>query len=271
MKLLSVFQILGLAWFLAITSMAQAGTPDLAPIFSAKLGSGETFESHLRQIQALKTQNGKSLQSWDRDATQMRTSLQHTDVNSIPVWNVKTSLQDVFNLVRDYRFLNDAYHRGFLRRESWLYPDDGCHVRAEIMAQLLMNSKYPAPAKVFIFGNLVARTDNHPNGYVHWWFHVADAYRVGREVLVLDPAIDIYHPLPMREWITRTGAPGNLSISVCSAGTYKPTDPCQSAPAASGRTAFSEQQVFLAQEWNRMIELGRDASRVLGNEPPWLE
>jgi hypothetical protein len=254
----------------ALPSFAASSQPNLTPAMSAKRAPNETFESRWQQIKALDLLNGRHIQGEEYNAEQTRTLPSHANINAIPVWKEHVTLQEVFKRIRDKRFLKDVYHPGFLRRASWLFPDDGCHVRAEISAQLLINSKFTPPAKIFIFGNLRAHTDNSPTGYVTWWFHVANAYRVDGQVMILDPSLEIHRPLTLAEWIIESGAPSNLSISVCSAGTYLPTDPCQTPPASSGSTAFSEQQPFLAQEWDRMAELGRNPRKVLGDQPPWL-
>jgi len=54
----------------------------------------------------------------------------------------------------------------------FLYPDDGCWVRAHEMSRLMLASAV-IPSKVWIYGNLRVSTRNSPSCSVSWWYHVA--------------------------------------------------------------------------------------------------
>ncbi len=84
---------------------------------------------------------------------------------------------------------------------SFLYPDNGCWIRAHIMCHLMMEgvpdpntSPHEDPEKIWIyFGSGSVPTANHPNCQVGWGWHVAPTLQViqpgGNETWVIDPSI----------------------------------------------------------------------------------
>src|SRR5262249_55884365 len=72
------------------------------------------------------------------------------DAARVPSWSA-SDLAAVFAQVRDARVLRDDAHPDRPRRPTFLYPDDGCYARAEVMAREVAAPLAP-PAKVFIFG-----------------------------------------------------------------------------------------------------------------------
>ncbi|MGK5083557.1 protein-glutamine glutaminase family protein [Bdellovibrionota bacterium FG-1] len=187
------------------------------------------------------------------------------------------ALQAVCAWVRETRFLNspeqDGAPSGFLRRPSWLYPDDGCWARAALAANRMETRHLPAPKKLFVFGDLELKTDNSPSGKVWWWYHIAPVYRTGsglESVRVIDPSIDPSEPLTLAVWAQRqSGDPGTLLFASCEKDTYEPGDSCLSPMAIDPDVIAWEEQDFLRLEWDRQIELGRDPLVALGDQPPW--
>jgi Glutaminase len=103
---------------------------------------------------------------------------------------------------------------------SFLYPDDGCWIRAHIMCHLMraggpnLTANPPEdPEKVWIHAStgLVAPTANHPDCQVEWGWHVAPTLVVtlpsGNEKQVIDPSLS---PAPESKaaWKSRQGDPG---------------------------------------------------------------
>lgn len=102
----------------------------------------------------------------------------------------------------------------------FLYPDDGCWIRAHMMCHLMRaggpdtTADPPEdPEKVWIdFGYLhTVQTANHPDCHVKWRWHVAPTLLVslptGDEKQVIDPSLS---PAPESEaaWKNRQGEPG---------------------------------------------------------------
>jgi hypothetical protein len=126
----------------------------------------------------------------------------------------ESDLQASFEMVREEKFFTDEVARQ--RRATWLYPDDGCFVRATVadslIAKVLQSPASPAvsTAKIFAFGNPQVRTTNSPIGTVEWWYHVAAISKVTKatsggpqdEYYVYDPAIDPQAPIPVKAWLS---------------------------------------------------------------------
>jgi hypothetical protein len=113
----------------------------------------------------------------------------------------------------------------------FLYPDNGCWIRAHKMCYL-MTDVGEDPEKVWIRGNLVVPTPNHPDCMVSWWYHVAPILTLdtpGNPKTVIDPSVS---PAAESEttWKNRQGDP-NATLQETAWTQYGP----------SGGTA-SEQQ-----------------------------
>ncbi len=89
---------------------------------------------------------------------------------------------------------------------------DGCYARAHEMAQIL-DSKQVVSAKVFVTGDLKARSVTEPTGYAYWRYHVAPVVLVLNEnrphdkqpkaalrAWVFDPGL-FDRPTPIQDWI----------------------------------------------------------------------
>ncbi|MDZ4084233.1 MAG: protein-glutamine glutaminase family protein [Bdellovibrionales bacterium] len=198
----------------------------------------------------------------------------------------EADLQASFEMVREEKFFTDEVSRK--RRATWLYPDDGCFVRATVADGLIAKLLQPPPApttavptaKIFAFGNLRVQTANSPSGEVEWWYHVAAIAKVktsgaADEYYVYDPAISPKAPMPVKEWLTTMVGPNlkNIEIAICAGGAYDPYSHCEandpSTRQYSLERAHREAHQFLPEEWDRLEVLGRDPNLELGSNPPW--
>jgi hypothetical protein len=189
-------------------------------------------------------------------------------ISEIPSLGSYQELVNQFQFIRDSYFVKAGYTP---RRLTWLYPDDGCYARAELAAEHLVDHQAVTPKKVFAFGELHAATNNSPNGWVEWWYHVAVVYRVDNTAYVLDPALNPHAPLTLAQWGQAIGdGKTAVNYSICSKDAFDPDSACVKPPKIDEQMAEHEQEVFLPEEWNRLLELGRDPEKELGNQPPWL-
>jgi hypothetical protein len=188
------------------------------------------------------------------------------EVSALPDWKDTGALQKGFVSVRDDRFLpGPDGSPGPARRIPWQYPDDGCFTRAEAAAERLSQTGYPRPKKLYVFGALAVQTPNAAGGTVRWWYHVAAAVRVGPDAYVIDPAIEPGAPLKLGEWIARmTGDPTEPRLAICGSSAYDAYSACHgSDPAYAREEAQADLPTLLESEWSRLLELGRDPSRIL--------
>lgn len=179
-------------------------------------------------------------------------------------------LMKEFEYIRDTRFMTNQ-NLAFHRRLSWMYPEDGCYVRADLASYFAQAKSYVKPKKLFAFGNLKVETKNSVSGFVGWWYHVVLTYRVGDQPYVLDPAIEPTRPLTIVEWGERMGATQDRKIdfAICSAGSYHPYSDCRNAVAKDFPEIESTQLTFLEFEYDRIKELNRNPEEELGENPPW--
>jgi hypothetical protein len=196
--------------------------------------------------------------------------LRELDESTIPVWPNFQEIVTGFEMLRDFRFLNQPTNRKFLRRETWLYPDDGCFARATLARRNLQDWNFKETKKLFAFGNLTVQTANAQRGQVSWWYHVVPVAMVGRRSYVFDPAIEPSQPLSLEDWVGRMGgAAADIKLAVCDGGTYVPSDSCRGPSASAESSALDDQISFLDQEWKRLLLLQRQPEKELGETPPW--
>ncbi len=185
-------------------------------------------------------------------------------------WDSMQTMTERFKRVRDERWLEQTYRPGFLRRISWIYPDDGCFARAGLAIFNFAKWAIQVPGKIFAFGDLSVQTANSPFGNVSWWYHVAPVVEVLGEKYVLDPAIEPGMPLPIADWISRmSNRPSSVQVAICGSGSYDPSDLCDKDTDGVESTAQADQPYYLDNEWDRLIELHRDPNQELGDNPPW--
>lgn len=173
--------------------------------------------------------------------------------------------------VRNSRFINDPEVANFKRRLSWLYPDDGCFMRAEWMARLL-NSKARLSwvNKLFVFGDLEVKTPNHPQGIVRWWYHVVAAMSFNHQIYVYDPAINPKEPMLLEAWSALLGKDTSIfKFSICKSGTFGPSNDCDTLQLISDPSLLGYTNTYLKAERARLVEMGRDPVKELGDNPPW--
>jgi hypothetical protein len=215
-----------------------------------------------------------------------RNQLLHT----IETWPNYTVIKTNFEKLRDIRYFRDESNPNFLRRISWLYPDDGCWTRAAAVIKDLFGpfknpvNNYARPTKIFAFGNLCVNSSNAPEGMVTWWYHTAPVIRDAEtnQSYVLDPAVNPYKPMPTEQWMEAissqsgacSGSGGNIStFNVCNGYGVGPYDICQNPRItfANETNAMFGQSTYRYYERSRQLELGRDANKVLGDLPPWID
>ena len=180
-------------------------------------------------------------------------------------------LRSSFLSIRDMRYMpSEQGPQGFLRRNSWLYPDDGCWARAAMMKDNISKLALPAPHKVFAFGNLSVMTSNSPSGTVSWWYHVVPIARVGNMAYVYDPSIDPREPLTLLRWLELMGGDAaDIRIAVCDPRTFTPSSDCSAPNPEEEQQSASVQKLYLSYEWDRLLEMKRDPIKELGDAPPW--
>ncbi|CAN5480606.1 hypothetical protein BH10BDE1_BH10BDE1_24510 [soil metagenome] len=184
-----------------------------------------------------------------------------------------TVMQTSFEFARDEKAHTDENLRA--RRATWLYPDDGCFVRAVMAADFIAKKSNVKPMKIFAFDNLTVKTANSPSGEVEWWYHVAaitkvvDAASGTEKFYVYDPAIQPKAPMEVTDWLKAMHAP-NAQIAICATDAYDPDSNCETGEADAKGRAQNEASWFLPSEWSRLEELGRDPKAELGEKPPWL-
>lgn len=115
------------------------------------------------------------------------------------------------------------------------YPVDCCVARAHMMCRFLRDRFGFAARKIWNYGNtfpgaqgtLRFNTDNHPDGFVPWRYHVAPVVSVRdfpARFLVLDPAMFIVRPVTVERWLAAQNDPAaRQSHSTAGAFTHVPT------------------------------------------------
>ncbi len=255
---------------------------------SAYRDMNEDWKTTVNKISLLKAEPEQSIYETSRSWADViaRTRL----LNTVASWSNYKVIKDNFEKIRDLRYINDEKYPDFSRRISWLYPDDGCWTRATAVIKDLFGpfknavNQYPRPSKVFAFGKLCANTSNSKTGKVTWWYHTAPIVRdaATNQTYVLDPSVNPYGPTETEKWMTaissNSGAcsqsKSEVSLfNICNGYGVIPYDICQDEKINFAKEIHSmlTQYRYQAYERARQIELGRDADKVLGDLPPWLE
>jgi Glutaminase len=206
-------------------------------------------------------------------------------LDSVVSWPSETIIQNNFEKIRDIRYFEDPDQKNFLRRISWLYPDDGCWTRTSAAIRDLFGplnnhfKNFPRPSKVFVFGDLCANTPHSPTGNVFWWYHTAPIVRSAEtnQTYVLDPAVNPKMPLPIEKWMEEIASQQGMcagsdsyidSFNICNGYGSQPFDTCENAYALETRSMLT-QLSYLSGERERQVELDRNADDILGSNPPW--
>jgi hypothetical protein len=188
------------------------------------------------------------------------------DYSNVPSWTWE-NISNCFAFARDVRWLKMDGDPNFSRRASWLYPDQGCEARAEIICYRAGLALLKKPYKAFVSGNLKVTTDNAPPGktYVTWGYHIAPIVKSSAtgNVWVLDPSVDAWMPLRIDTWLSRiNGAAASVIVK-------DPRSWGASGTATIDRAIEEMESTWLKKEWDRQVALGRDPKKVLGDSPPW--
>lgn len=253
---------------ITITFASYFATADIAPGKSARRAPGESYRAYKAFATLLSVPNFTD----PAGSTPVEVAKQFGTSELPPAvqWENEEVMIQRFDEMRDHRWMNQPQRPTFPRRISWLYPDDGCFARAGLAVRNLQQWTFPAPSKVFIFGDLNVKTPYAPSGSVSWWYHVAPMVEVNGKKFVLDPSIESAKPLPLEEWLARhTDDISKIEVAVCGSGSYTPYDQCARQTDGIETVAENDQVYFLSAEWDRLVELGRNPREELGDNPPW--
>jgi hypothetical protein len=238
------------------------------PFNSAVRGENETFQHAFRRFISERAKVVRPV--WgDRAAYDNAVPYENLDHKKFPL---VSNLNQAFTDVRNERFLFQEQQPGFARRNTWLYPYDGCWIRAALAANTAEKKGYKRPGKLFIFGDLKVKSKFATDGGVSWWYHVVPAVQdASGEIYALDPAIESEEPLRVEDWVkTMVSDVKNAKLAICHPNTYGPGDSCE-APTASGESsALSDIAWFLSAEWENVKDLGFEPNDLLGDRPPWI-
>ena len=261
---------MSLRTFIAIIGICCSTIAFAAEPLSATRNPSESFMDAFRRLGGaanLNKGNGPSAFEAKKPVALFSAS----DFKKIPEWPQSWDLRKIFSAFRDERFIPDPTQNNFLRRPSWLYPDDGCYARASVLADRLEQAGASRPAKIFVFGDLQVRTDHSPLGVVQWWYHVVAAIRWQGNVYILDPAVELRQALLLSDWIQRISpSPSHVLMSICGPHSYGPMSSCQGTDPSLDAKAVVDQQSFLNDERARLIELGQNPNSELGDRPSWF-
>lgn len=189
------------------------------------------------------------------------------DFSSVPSWPYQTIL-NFFAFARDVRWLRMDGAPNIYRRVSWLYPDNGCESRSEIICHRAQISLLTKPYKIFVVGRVAPDTPNHPNGYVEWGFHVAPVVKSAGSgyPYVLDPALDPTRPLTFATWATRLKPIASVVFAAVPPSEYSLLS---GGPGGIEEALDEQETTYLSLEWERQVELDRNPNQVLFDNPPW--
>ncbi|WP_394839044.1 hypothetical protein LVJ94_19335 [Pendulispora rubella] len=239
---------------------------------SAARDASETYENAARRHDERYRRNHPEVKStFALSAKDSQVPVEQADMSQVPTWS-DADITAHFERSRDLRFMTTSNRPNFQRRISWLYPDDACFARAELVNAKAEEWGKGRPYHLFSFGNLTVRTNNHPNGSVSWWYHTVPIVKSASsgEVLVLDAALDASKPIPWKQWLLmQVSNLNNVKVSVCDGKAYGPSNACFGSSTATSSALSAEQGTYLQKEWDRQTSLGRDPNAVLGDSPPW--
>lgn len=98
----------------------------------------------------------------------------------------------------------------------FLYPDDGCHARAHMMCEILLNDFGIESGKIWLYEKpgetYVVDTPNHPDCSVEWLYHVATVVKTPSGLRVIDPSL-FDHLVTAHTWRTKQFPNGEQVIT----------------------------------------------------------
>ncbi len=237
--------------------------------YSAHRDAGKDWKQYAEASQSGLHATSRSLSTSSAlGVYESRVAVAAADLSRVPVWT-DAEITTLFRATRDARYMVDE--SGFVRRPSWLYPDDGCWVRAELAAIAAVEAGKPKPYKLFSFGNLTVSTPNAPGGSVSWWYHVVPIVKnTSGQAYVLDAAIDPTRPLPWKTWLLKQVTTiSDVEVTIADSGAYHPGSPVTGGTPPTKDSVAMDLSYYLSAEWARQNDLSRDPVRVLGYSPPW--
>lgn len=255
---------------LAALLFALLGFEAAQASLSPRRAAGTPGAVYLRAAQD--SAKSKGLLAQSRSVVSERSSFSKARWERVPMVDAAT-MQASFEFARDEKPHTDEELRS--RRATWLYPDDGCFVRAAVATYFIDQISNVKPMKIFAFDTLTAKTPNSPDGQVQWWYHVApitkvvDAVTMKETFYVYDPALQPKAPMEVTAWLQAMNAP-NAEVAICASDSYDPDSDCDRGDADAVGRAQNEASWFLPSEWWRLKELGRDPEAELFAKPPWL-
>lgn len=246
-------------------------------ILSSKRNSDEHFKEvadrYRQLIKKRRSERRKSIIAIDESTTAYDEARPIEFINDdiLDNWNSQTQLDNAFISARDSQFIPWKYSLiSKYRRPTWLFPYDGCHVRAEQLKDKFNEYGFPEVKKIFVFGDLSFNTKNSLLGKVQWWFHVAVATKFNDQIYVFDPAIDASKILPLEDWGSSFNQPIEaLTFSICNKNTYIPFDGCNNPEPIDQQEYEKVQTSYLFLESINLVTLGRNPLIELQDNPPW--
>lgn len=173
-------------------------------------------------------------------------------------------IAEAFYLVRDKNFLFDEREPTKKRRIPWFYIDDGCQVRADLAAALILEELSLKSYKVFIFGNAIrVESDLSLNKITDWGrFHVAvGLVNKAGDLVILDPSVDYDKPMPISDWTKKISSAIDDKIAVCSMYSFVPEDDCKQKSVSGSAMILVEDLLYLEKE--RLLKLDFDVNALL--------
>ncbi|MCM0605896.1 MAG: hypothetical protein KA715_07370 [Xanthomonadaceae bacterium] len=155
----------------------------------------------------------------------------------------------------------------FKRRIPWMFPDDGCPIRAEwVVRKAFQRNASNQFSKIFLFGELDLDTPYHPEGKISCWYHEAAGIIFQGVTYVFEQSVDATQPLAVNNWAERIGHyTFNTLVSVCTGGSLDPSSLCDEKPfEMSSPVAVKTVHSLLNKEHARVGHLGLNPSQVLG-------
>ncbi|MES2854848.1 MAG: protein-glutamine glutaminase family protein [Bdellovibrionota bacterium] len=234
----------------------------------------ESWETALQsELQKLSNEEISIATSADSVIRSAKIYAEPFDVSRLPEWrHGDAALASVLATLKLERIYKEASRPTFLRRATWLYPRDGCYVRASHSAQSCARAGYERPGKIFAFGSLRLVTPFASGGVQYWSYHVAAAYRIGSTAVILDPVLDPHTPLTLSQWIAKMKyRNAAVKVSVCDTWAYGVNHRCLGGTSKAERSFAYHTKKFLPLEWNNVRARGYDPFKVLGDQPPWFD
>lgn len=206
----------------------------------------------------------------------MKTNLAALDLAKIPEWQSYEQVQEAFVHIRDDHFLEFSpvlAYSGYFerhpdlprykRRITWTNPVQGCHWRAAMVDKHLRELGYPDSYKIFAFGDPLVSKQGHK-----WWYHIANVFRLGAQVYVMDPVINSQNPVSLEEWVEAVGGESQTELALCNGLTLNAGSFCFKKDPAKVWDFGSKDQIapeilekedtnkYLIEEWERLLEKG---------------